>query len=384
MGQFALDVRTAVFISSLVLLLTAAGSMLLALRHQRDYLRDWALHFLAAAVAGGLISQRGILPDVLTILAANALYLLSIVLLHRGLCRFTATPFSARVHSALIAVTTLAHAFCTWVWPSTSARVILQSTGMLLLLLPVLRLLIRRPANGPRGSLLMTAGVLGILAVWLGVRVVWTVLSPPDELMAAGTFQALTFVLAAVVNGGLGYSLTNLQADRLLNQLQELAHTDLLTGLLSRRGLERALHGEVERARRSGNGLWLAMFDVDRFKQINDRFGHLAGDELLRQVGEVIRNVIRPYDVAGRFGGDEFCVLAVVSAPEDAARLGERLRRAIGALDVSALASDCVVTTSIGMAPVDCTSGNWQAAMDAADRALYAAKAAGRNCVRLA
>jgi diguanylate cyclase (GGDEF)-like protein len=255
---------------------------------------------------------------------------------------------------------------------------------MLVQLLPVLALLVRRPARGPRGSLLITAGVLGILATWLAVRVAWTVLSPPAELMGSGTFQALTFVLAAVVNGGLGYSLTNLQADRLLTQLQELAHTDVLTGLLSRRGLERALLGEVDRARRSGGGLWLAMFDVDHFKQINDRFGHLAGDELLRQVGTEIHKVIRPYDVAGRFGGDEFCVLALVNAPEDAANLGERLRRAIGSIDTSVIGCDCPVTTSVGMAQVDCASGNWQVALEAADRALYAAKAAGRNRVRLA
>ncbi len=338
----------------------------------------------AQTVAGGLISQRGILPNGLTILAANAMYLVSLSLLHRGLCRFTSTPFSLRLPVAVMSAVTVAHAFYTWVWPSTSARVIVQSAGMLLLLVPVLVLLMRRPTRGPRGSLLITAGVLGILAIWLGVRVVWTALSPTDELMGAGTFQALTFVLAAVVNGGLGYSLTNLQADRLLTQLEDLAHTDVLTGLLSRRGLERALQGEIERSRRTGSRLWLVMFDIDRFKQINDRYGHLAGDELLKEVGNVIRQVIRPYDIAGRFGGDEFCVLAAVTAPEDAARLGERLRQAISMLDASRLGSDCLVTSSIGLAPVDCVEGNWQAAMDAADRALYAAKAAGRNCVRLA
>jgi diguanylate cyclase (GGDEF)-like protein len=174
------------------------------------------------------------------------------------------------------------------------------------------------------------------------------------------------------------------QAVDLTGELHELASTDSLTGLPNRRQLMTTLEREMKLAARTGRPLSLALLDVDRFKSVNDRFGHNAGDEVLRAIADELRRVTRGGDLLGRFGGEEFAVLMPETNIAEAELACERLRAAIARREMRFDdGASTRVTISTGVAPL---AGDKESAqfIARADSALYAAKAGGRNLVRLA
>jgi diguanylate cyclase len=159
--------------------------------------------------------------------------------------------------------------------------------------------------------------------------------------------------------------------------LAELSRTDALSGLLNRRHWEDAVAGEFERCARTGVRSSLLMLDIDHFKSINDRHGHPAGDEVIRNVAEVLRASLRADDVPGRYGGEEFGVLLPETAQAGAEVIAERIRKRIESTALSR--SGVRATVSIGIAELEAPDMNYTVAISRADRALYAAKARGRN-----
>ncbi len=126
------------------------------------------------------------------------------------------------------------------------------------------------------------------------------------------------------------------------------------------------------------------MLDVDHFKQINDRYGHLAGDCVLREVAQVIRESTRSEDLVARYGGEEFVVALPVSAPDLATERAERIRSSLEGRPIHAAGNEIRVTVSIGLAVGQPGRPNSELVLiEAADQALYQAKADGRNCVVL-
>ncbi len=160
--------------------------------------------------------------------------------------------------------------------------------------------------------------------------------------------------------------------------LQTLASRDGLTGLLNRRAGDERLRHEMARHRRSGQPMALAIADIDHFKAVNDTHGHAMGDEVLREVAQVLTAACRATDVLIRQGGEEFVVLMPDTAPEGARVACEKLR-----LAVAAHPGRVPVTLSLGLAAPAQAYGLAEAALEAADQALYAAKKGGRNRVVL-
>ena len=159
--------------------------------------------------------------------------------------------------------------------------------------------------------------------------------------------------------------------------LQHLASTDPLTGLANRRGGSQHIANEVSRARREKRPLSCLLIDIDRFKQVNDTFGHQAGDQLLRDISALLRRTVRAYDILIRWGGEEFLIV-LPGVDLDAARvLAERVRTAVETLDTHGIGP---VTISAGAATFE-KDYDFAATLKTADRRLYQAKAAGRNSV---
>jgi len=166
--------------------------------------------------------------------------------------------------------------------------------------------------------------------------------------------------------------------DKKSKLFSEIALTDDLTGLYIREVFDVTLNREVERAKRNHQALSLVFIDIDNFKQINDRNGHLAGDEVLRKVANCIESSVREMDLPARYGGDEIAVIMPNTAIEDAKEVCDRIRKNV---QTSTFESGVQVTISVGLSLYDTAMKNLEEFIDAADSALYKAKETGKNNV---
>jgi two-component system cell cycle response regulator len=167
-------------------------------------------------------------------------------------------------------------------------------------------------------------------------------------------------------------------------RLEQLASTDALTGCLNRRALSDALERELDRARRYSLVLTILMVDLDHFKWINDTMGHLVGDTVLRQLGDLLRREVRSVDAVARYGGEEFVIVLPETGTHGALVFAERMRQRIQQFPCGDVTTPVRVTVSIGVASFpDQKINSPESFLALADAALYRAKADGRNLVRL-
>src|SRR5689334_1411284 len=215
----------------------------------------------------------------------------------------------------------------------------------------------------------------------LGVFFLRTTGDDPALTPADAQF-AETVIRTAVAAIEKAYDFETAVSDKL--RLEKLASTDALTGIMNRRALNDALDSELDRARRYSLAVSILLADIDRFKQINDTRGHIAGDSVLRQMGELLRREARSVDVVARYGGEEFVVVMPETALHGAAIFAERIRRRVMARDFADPGEDPVhLTVSIGLASFpDERVHSADAFIALADQALYRAKNEGRNLVR--
>ena len=172
---------------------------------------------------------------------------------------------------------------------------------------------------------------------------------------------------------------------RLRATLREQSSRDSLTGLFNRRYMEESLDREIRRAAREGYGLGLLMADLDSFKQLNDAFGHAAGDEVLRRIGRFLGAAVRGEDVACRFGGEEFVVILPKASLADTHRRAEALREGIKTQQADEPTGlQPAVTMSVGVAAYPEHGASAAELILAADSAMYVAKAKGRDRVVVA
>ena len=168
-----------------------------------------------------------------------------------------------------------------------------------------------------------------------------------------------------------------IQNARYFEQTRQMAFVDGLTGVYNRRYFEQRILEELERASRYAGGLAVLMLDIDHFKNVNDEFGHLLGDEVLRQVSGVLTQQLRKIDVICRYGGEEFAILVPQTTGDRAWGAAEKLRRAVEGWNFPGVPRP--VTVSIGVADFPQNGATRNELVQAADSALYAAKQAGRN-----
>lgn len=210
------------------------------------------------------------------------------------------------------------------------------------------------------------AGRLGVIYFYRGDRDTFL----PDEIDLLKTFVHLAAV--------------TLENARLYARVEQEARIDALTGLLNRRSFDRRLAEEHSRASRFNKPYALALLDIDHFKNINDMYGHPAGDAVLAQIGQLLAHQFREEDVAARYGGEEFTVILPEIGGSTARTVAESVRRAIAATPfVLPDGTEIGVTVSIGVSCYPSCATNGAAAVSTADQALYIAKEAGRNRVVL-
>jgi diguanylate cyclase (GGDEF)-like protein len=233
----------------------------------------------------------------------------------------------------------------------------------------------------------LLAAALAVILIRLGAVVDITMTTPTERLLFWGVVS-VTLARFLAINARVSRLRARLQAknDELAeatSRLADLASRDELTGLWNRREFMRLLQDESRRAVRNRTSFCVALIDVDHFKQINDRLGHLAGDAVLREMGQLLDLARRATDSVARYGGEQFTLLLVNAKLSTATVALERMRHQITQHQWEHAAADLNITISAGVA-------EWKPGetlvqvLNRADTALHAAKAEGRNCVRAA
>jgi len=174
-------------------------------------------------------------------------------------------------------------------------------------------------------------------------------------------------------------AVNNIELEKANDKLEIISQTDGLTGLLNRKSWEDYLQAEFNRETRYEEECALIIFDIDRFKKINDTFGHPAGDEVIKQAATITQKMIRKVDVAGRYGGEEYVILLPSTSIDSAKVLAERIRKKIEAKPAYYGGETIHYTISLGIAAFHSSLENTTQWLDCADQALYQSKEGGRN-----
>lgn len=368
--------------------LMMAGSMaLVGWGGRRDGLARWAAALLINAIGHLLIMLRGQVPDVVSVVAGNMLLSCVFVGMIAAIYQFQGRPVRwLYLLAAPLAVTVFVSAFI----GNFPARV--TFVGLVIGLQSVWALvatLERRHATVGRGQWLLVAG-LALEALVLGTRSMLALFTPEAgiSILQSSVLQTATFMstFSVVLVSSVGFVF--MSRDRTDENNRVMAALDPLTGVANRRSLIAALDRDVSRAIRMHEPIALMMVDIDHFKNVNDQYGHPAGDQVLCDVVNVLRQRVRSQDLVGRYGGEEFMVVLPDTGLPGAEQLARELCRAVQDLRCAvpgAGAAGVAVTVSIGvfggrLEPED----SWDMLIAAADRALYQAKNNGRNRVEAA
>lgn len=379
-----LDPRTLLFSLILTNLLTVVCLVVAARGNggRREGMGLWAAAMMLETLTWMLVAARGAVPDAFSLVAANGLKAGAHALVLAAICEFQrrAVPrwqYYVPVVLAMLMAAALADDIRgRFVWGG------LIFGFQVLLIARVL--LTHAETRAGRAWRLLAGGLVAILFV-LALRALAALFSAdefaqPQNAVMPHPVQIVSYVaiMATVLLGSIGFVL--MVKERTDREIMELAMTDSLTGVPNRRALmEMAEH---VLARRDGQPIAMLMIDVDRFKGINDNLGHLAGDAVLRQVSRLLAGRLRSGDMLGRYGGEEFCVIAPDTDAEGALTLAESLREVVAFRPLPIERETLPLTVSVGVAL--CPAGSVRELKDMlaeADAALYAAKEGGRDRV---
>ncbi len=228
------------------------------------------------------------------------------------------------------------------------------------------------------------AGIsFSLIAILCVARIVNLLFFTADTVKMFGNtgVNPYVFFIASIAQMSMSFAFMLLINTSLANRLIALAATDALTGLMNRRSLDLEITRQLANEKRHGECISLMMIDVDHFKQINDQYGHLAGDEVLRRLAHLMQSVVRTNDYIARYGGEEFCILLPGTNEAQASILAERLRRLFNELVIEWEGDIVRGSISIGVADTLHDAREAHSLLSAADLALYMAKHQGRNRV---
>ena len=338
-----------------------------------------ALAFLAATIANVLLLLSGTVPTFLSIAVSHCLLLSAFVLFYSGVLHFFKSPRRIVYAWGLTVVSSALTVYLTLSHDRTRALTYVIAISFFLVRGVIALEIFRHAAD--RVFLKIFAFLMAAYAIFALNRVIFLLIhgSPPSPAQRE-FLQTVSVLLSVSFAFLIGLSFLLMLCGDLLTLVKDESERDLLSGVLNRRGIEQKLDNELRRAARSGQSLSIALIDIDHFKAINDRAGHAAGDAALRDVVSSLSGRLRPHDLVGRFGGDEFLLVFPHTSCSDALVICSRIEQSVRELSIPG--AGLPLTISIGLTQT--TSGEIAGPLLArADKALYHAKPAGRNCCRV-
>jgi diguanylate cyclase (GGDEF)-like protein len=375
------DIRS-LFLVMVATNLVIAASLWMGLgRRLKGGLGPWTASLVAQAMALALFGLRGEIPDAFSVVAGNALLGLTLSLQAAAVLRFRGRGFPfvghlAAAGTAAFAVGALLHDPGTRVIAANFLFAAFTAGVMALAWKPVAGV-----SNGTRGMFLgsYALGTLSFLARAAGPIASapsFVTFPQPSALQVFTLMGTYTLVLVASV------SFLLMQKERDDHKAQQLASLDALTGAFNRRTFIELAEKQLARARRVDAPVTLVLMDIDHFKAVNDTHGHLAGDRVLRQFADVVRDQLRREDILVRYGGEEFCLLLPDVPGPGGVALAGRIRKAVARASFAIDGTQIPLTVSAGVAArIDEGPEGLEALIARADEALYIAKNRGRNRV---
>lgn len=374
-------IPTLLLMTILVCVLVALAIVTVAWGDRHEGLQFWAAGLGINALAYGFFVLRNAIGEPISIVLGNGLTSLAQCFLLAAVLRFQGRALHWPV---LVLPALVLSAAMMSLLDNFQLRVIASSVVLAVQSALILRALyVRRRSTVGRGALLVMAGMgLMLLVMLLRSTDGITGIVSRESFQQDSAMQTLTFVaiLSISVIASLGFVF--MSKERADEANRRLAALDELTGVANRRSIIAALDRDVGRALRTGESMAVMMVDIDHFKHINDTYGHLAGDQVLREVVNLIQKRIRAQDIVGRYGGEEFLVVLADSSAQEALLVAERLRAAVESARCAYAEQSLSVSVSIGVFGGCLEAGdNSDQLIQASDLALYRAKQSGRNRV---
>jgi len=377
-----LDLRTLFIV--LVILYACLGFVCLFLPYRMPgshAVTSWGYGLLALAAGTGGIALRGIAPDLISVVLANVLVLASFLFVLRGVA--PARGQRSNVFGwSVVAVSALLLSYFTYMQPDTRIRIVIVSVAIAILMVrPVIALIAAVPGVSRRARIFTAVCLAGVGIVMLVRAVLTTKWGSSADLLAPDFVQFASNLLFGVFAVLATLGVVWVEIEQLRADLAHLAMIDPLTAILNRRAFMLEYERELSRCKREKTALALAIFDLDHFKDVNDTYGHLVGDKVLRAVADTLRASLRGHDVLGRYGGEEFALLMPRTDRAAAMAGTERARLAVGERPIEAGRLSIPITVSAGVAAYGIDGADWESLLRSADAALYEAKESGRNRV---
>ena len=378
--------RALVLVLALLVLHLLLGVLCLLIargEHKSPALRWWGWGLLL--YSGGLlatISGALGLPRAATNVAGNTLIALSSVVCARGVLSHTPFRLSPGWVGPLLAAAIVALAASNAAgWNTLVVNVTAPTVvAAILFAMAAVAIAVQGPRDAPNAARLLAVLLLLAIVTWIARIAALLLVAPGPGAADRLDLVVSLFAIGQMVNGvAATLALVWIDVRLMQAELSRVAHSDALTGLANRRAARLRFGEETARATRAGRRFAMALFDIDHFKQVNDRYGHAAGDAVLRAVADALAAAKRGEDVLARIGGEEFLILLAQETPEGAREAAERLRRKGGDAAVAAPEGEVRVTLSGGVALFPDDGDDWDHLFAAADRRLYAAKRSGRD-----
>jgi diguanylate cyclase len=378
------DLKTIIFMS---MLLTFMLSMLLAITrsHHKEVNGPgyWAV--------GNLVIGLGMVLVLMQLDAPKAIFLPGMALIGAGLSlyingiqEFIGRKPNHRIPIAIFILLVLIDGYFMLIRHDMQLAIVLSALIFSAIYLYSARLTFSRD-EGVVGNLFWIVSSLYLLMALLMLgRSVYALRVSADvfETFATWPINAYTFMLGAVSQFFISSLFVLILSYKLNQNLESIATIDGLTSILNRRGLEDAASKMQDMCKRINLSMTVILIDIDFFKKVNDKHGHLTGDDVLRHVAKVVAGILRTSDVFGRYGGEEFCAFLPNTTEGDAIGLAERIRAGVESSPLKLEQGGTIKTTiSIGLADSVRAGYDFKGLVAAADGALYSAKNGGRNQV---
>ncbi|HEY0162075.1 MAG TPA: GGDEF domain-containing protein [Edaphobacter sp.] len=340
--------------------------------------RWFSFYSLLVLLGATAVALRGMIPDFISIVFGNLFVVAGYAVLFISLREFFGKKSNEFYwQAALFVAAVVTMVLYGSIEPSTSKRLIAYSCVLLLQQIHIASFLYRNHDPAIRVPTASMALMIGALALSNLTRLVGvSIQGAPHNYLNAGPFLAWILIVNSGLQWGAMVAFVWMTAAMLRGKLETQALTDPLTNTLNRRGIELAAEQYILACRRDSRPLSAMIVDLDKFKNINDTYGHHCGDATLVTVASCLQQGLRSGDVLARIGGDEFAILLPNTRGEEAAGIAARLRENISATEIAYDHIRLTVTASFGLAQLQGPVSSWEQLFVKCDKALYEEKQA--------